>query len=114
MVDAYRAYQEMPYNASSTAVVAALHAVRAKRGYFHVSKPGRIDILKNGRPKFASSADGQHSYLSLDPNQKGRIIETYRDVLSSVPTKEETSDYLREIVEEVIEREARKQTPGKE
>ena len=114
VVDAYRAYQKMPYNAPSTAVVVALHAIRTKRGYFHVSKPGRIDILKSGRLKFAPSADGQHSYLSLDTKQKSRIIETYRDVLSSIPTKEETSDYLREIVEEVIERETKKQTPEKE
>ncbi len=114
VVDAYRAYQEMPYDAPSAAMVAALYAIRPKRGYFHVSKPGRIDILNNGRTRFVPLANGQHSYLAVDSKQKGRIIETYRDVLSSIPAKEETSDYLRKIVEEVIEREVKKQTPGKE
>ena len=109
IVDAYRAYQPMPYSAPSWAMAAALHAVRPDDGYFQVSEPGEVVILDDGRTKFTPSAGGRHRYLKVDPAQKQRVIEAYRDAVSSMPAPRETTKYLREIVEEVKKREEAEQ-----
>src|ERR1039458_8553173 len=59
VVDAYRAYQPMPYDAPSWAMAAMLYAVRPNDGYFKLSD--------GGKPRS----------LILDPEQKERIIRTY-------------------------------------
>ncbi len=109
VVDAYRAFQPMPYDAPSHAIAAALHAVRPDEGYFQLSEPGEIVVLDDGRTKFTPSENGRHRYLTVDPDQKQRVIEAYRDAVSSMPAPQETTKYLREIVEEVQKREAAEQ-----
>ena len=109
VVDAYRAFQPMPYDAPSRAIAAALHAVRPDDGYFRLSEPGEIAVLDDGRAKFLPSEDGRHRYLIVDPDQKQRVIEAYRDAVSSMPASEKTAKYLREIVEEVQKREEAEQ-----
>ncbi len=109
VVDAYRAFQPMPYDAPSGAIAVALYAVRPDEGYFQLSEPGEIALLDDGRTKFTPSEDGRHRYLTVDPDQKQRVIEAYRDAVSSMPAPQETTKYLREIVEEVRKREAAEQ-----
>ena len=105
VVDAYRAYQRMPYDVAAGALAAALHAARPDEGYFELSEPGHVAVLDDGRTTFTASADGRHRYLIVDPDQKQRVIEAYRDAVASMPAREETTDYLRKIVEEVKKRE---------
>ena len=63
VVEAYRAFRTMPYDAPSTAMAAALHVGRPKETYFTTEK---------GR-------------LGLDPAQKDKIVQAYTDLASAKP-----------------------------
>jgi hypothetical protein len=67
VVDAYRAYQPMPYDAPSWAMAAMLYAVHPDGGYFKLS------------------GSGNRRELILDPEQKERIIRTYIEMASAKP-----------------------------
>jgi hypothetical protein len=85
VVDAYRAYQPMPYDAQTWDMTAVLYAARPKEGYFKLSDPGVIRALDDGRVKFTVSAGGPHQYLILDPSQRERIVKTYTEIASAKP-----------------------------
>jgi len=68
VVDAYRAYHAMPYDAPSGAMAAVLYAVRPNENYFKVSDPS-----------------GKLRRLTLDPAQKDRIIAAYIELASAKP-----------------------------
>jgi hypothetical protein len=63
LVDAYRAANPMPYDAGSSLMAAVLYAVHPDDGYFKVSQ--------------------QH--LQVDPDQKDRIVQAYRQAVSAKP-----------------------------
>lgn len=85
VVDAYRAYRPMPYDAPSWAMSAVLYAVRPQENYFRVSEPGMVAVLDDGRTRFAASGGGKHRYLVVDPAQKERVIQTYTEIASLKP-----------------------------
>ncbi len=99
IVEAYRAYQPMPYDAPSWTLAAALYSVHSKDGYFNISDPGSMTILEDGSTKFTASADGKHQYLILDPAQKERIIETYAKVVSAKPVARQPQFPLKKAAE---------------
>ena len=84
IVDAYRAFQTMPYDAPAPAMAAMLYAVHPE-GYFKLSDPGTISILEDGRTRFTPSAEGRHRYLVADPAQKSKVLETYVAMASAKP-----------------------------
>ena len=108
IVDAYRAYQEMPYDTPSWDVTAALHAVRPGDGYFTASMPGTIQVLDDGRTEFKPDSGGKHRFLILEASQKARVIQTFREVISSQPAPREVPGFLRRIIEEHEQEEKRK------
>ncbi len=69
VVDAYRAYKPMPYDAPSYAMAAMLYAVRPKEGYFQLSE----------------AQSGQPRRLIFDPAQKERIIKLYIEMATAKP-----------------------------
>ena len=85
VVDAYRAYKAMPYDAPTWDMTAVLYAVRPEAGYFKLSEPGTISVLTDGSTKFSTSAGGKHRYLILDPEQKETIVKTYIEIVSAKP-----------------------------
>ena len=85
VVDAYRAYKPMPYDAPSGAMVAALYAARPADGDFQVADPGTLSIAENGAVRFAAGGGGKHRQLQLDPAQKDKIIQTYTELVSAKP-----------------------------
>ena len=85
VVDAYKAYRPMPYDAPSWDMTAVLYAVRPEAGYFKLSEPGTISVLNDGSTKFSASPGGKHRYLILDPSQKENIIKTYTEIVSAKP-----------------------------
>jgi hypothetical protein len=85
IVDAYRAYKPMPYDAKTSAMAALLYAVRPEENYFKLSEPGTISALDDGGVKFTPSPEGKHRYLILDPSQKERVIKAYTDLASAKP-----------------------------
>ena len=85
VVDAYRAYKPMPYDAPTWDMTAVLYAVRPQEGYFKLSAPGTIGVLNDGAVKFTPSSEGKHRYLILDAGQKERIVKTYTEIASAKP-----------------------------
>jgi hypothetical protein len=85
IVDAYRAFKPMPYDAPASALAAVLYAVHPDEGYFKLSDPGTISVLDDGRTRFAPGADGKHRYLIVDPASKDRITTLYTTMVSAAP-----------------------------
>lgn len=85
VVDAYRAFKPMPYDAPTSAMAAMLYAARPQENYFKLSEPGTVSVLDDGRTKFTPSPEGRHRYLILDPAQKERVIKTYIELASAKP-----------------------------
>ncbi|MEO8130772.1 MAG: nucleoside hydrolase [Bryobacteraceae bacterium] len=99
VVDAYKAYRPMPYDAPSGDMSAVLYAVHSQEGYFKLSEPGTITVLDDGRTKFTPSAQGKHRYLILDPAQKDRIIKIYTEIASAKPVPRVPRFRLKELKE---------------
>jgi inosine-uridine nucleoside N-ribohydrolase len=87
IVDAYRAYRPMPYDAPTWAMAALLYAVRPAESYFQLSEPGTVTVRDDGRTQFTASAEGKHRYLILDPDRRERIIRTYIEIASAKPVE---------------------------
>jgi hypothetical protein len=85
VVDAYRAYRAMPYDAPTGAMSAVLYASRPQENYFKLSEPGAISVQDDGRTRFTPSANGKHRYLILDPAQAEHIVKTYTEIASAKP-----------------------------
>jgi len=83
--EAYKAFQPMPYDAPSWALVAAIHGGRPERGYFKVSEPGTLSLQPDGRTTFQAGAGGRHRHLILDPAQKDQILHDYVELASAKP-----------------------------
>ncbi|HET7694201.1 MAG TPA: nucleoside hydrolase [Vicinamibacterales bacterium] len=85
VVDAYRAYKPMPYDAPAPALAAVLQAALPDEGYFTLSEPGTISVLDDGRTRFAPQAEGRHRYLVVDPAQKARVLTQYTSLVPAPP-----------------------------
>lgn len=85
VVDAYRAYKPMPYDAPSWDMAAVLYAVRPDTGLFQLSDPGTIQMTDDGRMTVAPSAEGKHRSLTVDPAQKDKIVQAYTEIASAKP-----------------------------
>src|SRR5262245_45960237 len=85
VVDAYRAYKPMPYDAPAPALAAVLQAAFPNEGYFTLSEPGTISVLDDGRTRFTPQADGKHRYLIVDPAQKARVLTQYTSLVPAPP-----------------------------
>jgi hypothetical protein len=87
VVDAYRAYRPMPYDAPTWDMTPVLYAVRPNAGLFDLSPTGTIAVLDDGRTKFTPSPGGRHRYLILNPAQKESILKIYTEVASAKPVQ---------------------------
>jgi len=85
VVDAYRAYKPMPYDAPTWDMAAVLYGVRPEEGYFKLSDPGTIRVMDDGRTTFTPSAGGKQRYLIVAPEQRERIVKTYTEIASAKP-----------------------------
>jgi hypothetical protein len=100
IVDAYRAFRPMPYDAPTTAMAAALYAVRPDSGYFQVSEPGTITVLDDGSTRFTPSPDGKHRYLTLHPGKNEEVVKTYTEIVSAEPPPRDLPRFLKRLLEQ--------------
>lgn len=84
IVEAYRAYRPMPYDAPSYDLAAMVYAVRPESGMFKLSEPGAIQITENGSMHFAAGG-GTHRRMELDPVRKEEIRKSFIDLCSAKP-----------------------------
>jgi len=85
VIDAYRIFKPMPYDAPASALAAVLYAVHPDAGHFKLSEPGTISVQDDGRTRFAPAADGKHRYVIVDSAQRDQVISTYTALVSAPP-----------------------------
>ena len=85
VVDAYRAFRTMPYDAAAPSVASVLAAIRPKENYFKMSPSGTVKVLADGRTEFIPSATGKHQYLVTDPEQKEKVLKAMVELVSAKP-----------------------------
>lgn len=85
IVDAYKAFKPMPYDAPAPGLAAALYAAQPNDGYFKLSEPGTVTVADNGQLKFTPGAGGKHRYLIAEPDQKEKITKLYTELISTKP-----------------------------
>jgi hypothetical protein len=85
VADACRAYNPMPYDTPTSALAAALYAVKPDTEYFKLSDPGVIQALDDGRAKFTASAAGKHRYLILNQEKQENLLTVYIQMASAKP-----------------------------
>jgi inosine-uridine nucleoside N-ribohydrolase len=87
IVDAYRAYQKMPYAEPLWDPTAVLYAVRPDGGYFGSSPEGRVTIGETGSTQFTHSAGGRRFLLMAGFEQRARIVEAVANLISEPPER---------------------------
>jgi hypothetical protein len=85
IVDAYRAFRPMPYDAPSRTLAAVLHAISTDEPYFELSPAGTIVVTHDGHTTFSPSANGRHRYLIAKPDQKPRVLQAYIEMVTAQP-----------------------------
>lgn len=85
VVEAYKAYQPMPYDRPTWDPTAILYAVEGS-GRFTLSPAGTITVTDEGSTIFTPDENGNRRYLSVDQNQADSIKAYFVKVISSAPT----------------------------
>ena len=86
LVEAYRAYGQMPYDRPTWDLTSVLYAVRPERGYFGLSAPGTVEADEKGMTQFKPRPDGRHRHLTLDAHQAERTREALIQLASQPPS----------------------------
>jgi hypothetical protein len=84
VVDAYRAFKPMPYDAPSWDMAAMLYAVHPDKGFFQ-TQAGAIQVRDDGGMSFTAVNNGPHRTMVIDPAQKDKILETLIGIASAQP-----------------------------
>ena len=85
VVDAYKAFRAMPYDAPAPGVAAVLAAIRPKENYFKMSPSGTVKVLDDGTTQFVPSPTGKHQYLISDPEKKDAVQKVMIELVSAKP-----------------------------
>ncbi|MEO8367811.1 MAG: hypothetical protein ABI806_01245 [Candidatus Solibacter sp.] len=86
VVDAYRAFQAMPYDTPSHDLAAAHYAVHPDSGFFQLSDAGSVMVANDGTLKFVPGA-GKVRALKPDAAQKDKIVQAMVDMASTKPVQ---------------------------
>lgn len=85
--EAYVAYIPPPHDRPTWDLTSVLAAVRPDRGYFEVSKPGRVTVTDDALTVFAEDPQGKHRYLILNPASTERTREALVQLSSQPPSR---------------------------
>jgi inosine-uridine nucleoside N-ribohydrolase len=75
-----------PHDHGTFDLTAVLYGIRPDRGYFALSKPGKVTVLADGSSRFDEVEGGTHQYLVLNQEQKARTLEAMVMLASEPPT----------------------------
>lgn len=84
MVEAYKAYQKMPYDRPTWDPTAVLFAVEGEK-WFTVSEPGFIKVTDEGSTVFTPDEKGTRRYLTVSPEQAEAIRAHFVEEVTSKP-----------------------------
>lgn len=84
MVEAYKAYAQMPYDRETWDPTAVLYAVEGDK-WFKVSEPGLIEVTDEGGTIFTPDPKGTRRYLEVDKAQADAIRSHFIEMITSKP-----------------------------
>ncbi len=84
VVDAYRAYRPMPYDAPSWDMAAMLYAVHPDKGFFE-TKTGTLQVKDDGSMGFTAADKGPHRSLALDPAARDKTLAMLLEIAATKP-----------------------------
>ncbi|HBH09322.1 MAG TPA: nucleoside hydrolase [Rikenellaceae bacterium] len=84
VVEAYKAYQAMPYDRPTWDPTAILYAVEGG-DWFTVSSAGNITVTEEGSTIFTPGENGTRKYLSVDQNQADSVKAHFIEMITSMP-----------------------------
>ena len=82
MVEAYKAYDKMPYDRPSWDVIAAYYVCEHNEAAITLSEPGEVKVVDKGVTLFTPKADGRYRIIQASPEQRAMILD---DFLKYVP-----------------------------
>lgn len=85
IVDAYRAFKPMPYDAPLYDLAAMHFAVHPDSGFFGLSNPGSLSVSDQGGLRFVEGA-GNVRRLTLEPSKKEEARAALIAIASAMPT----------------------------
>lgn len=85
IVEAYKAYKEMPYDRPMWDPTALMFAVEPGN-WFNLSEWGRIEVTDQGGTIFKADPEGDRRYMKIDDTQAKAIIEHFVELIPFKPT----------------------------
>lgn len=73
--EGYELYMKMPYDRPTWDLTSVLYAVRPDRGYFDLSEPGTMRVVKEGYTQFTPDPQGNRRFLKVSHDQIVRVRE---------------------------------------
>lgn len=86
IAEAYKHYDQMPYDRPTWDLTSVLYAVRSDRGYFDLSPSGHVEFTTEAKSKFVCDPAGKHRFLVLKPQEKRRVEEALIELASQPPS----------------------------
>lgn len=85
--EAYIAYIPPPHDRPTWDLTSVLAAVRPDRGYFQLSKPGKVTVTDDALSRFEDDPQGKHRYLILNPASVEKTREALVQLSSQPPSR---------------------------
>ena len=86
MVEAYKAYKQMPYDRPTWDLTSVLYAVEGA-DWFTVSPNGKVDVDEKGVTTFTPDAKSDRCYLSVTEEQAARILQRFQEIITARAAK---------------------------
>ena len=87
MVEAYKHYQQMPYDRPTWDVIAAYYACHPDAGCFTISQTGDVKVVGKGVTLFTPNKSGTCRYMTATPAQRQQILDYFHKVLTTRPKR---------------------------
>jgi hypothetical protein len=85
VAESYIVYEPPPHNRPCWDLTSALFVARPERGYFGLSKPGRVTVKEDGETLFTEDPNGRDRYLTVTREQAARTREAFSHLCSEPP-----------------------------
>ena len=85
LVEAYRLYAKMPYDRPTWDPTSVLYALEPNAGFFDLSEKGTVTVNEKGCTLFTPSATGKCRYLTVNDEQKKKILNFFTTLIPKHP-----------------------------
>ena len=85
VVDAYRAFKAMPYDAPSHDLAAVYFASQPDAEFFHLSEPGSVTVSDAGGLTFAAGGKGTVRSVGVAPAKRAQALQAFVEIASAQP-----------------------------